>query len=320
MKALVATALLVFTVPHLLAARDSAAQRLLDSAKQQSALFQGSAHPLQLEVDFTALVDSPVQGHLTLKWMSRDAWWSKVVIGSFEQVMVKSGGKRYTSRNLIFTPIRVDELIRLLKFRRRPEAWIAEKRKDIIESGTELDCVKAAPKDFSEEKHSICISASSHDILTDDWFEFPGNAHREQFSNYMDFEGHRFPRSLKLQVSGQWVITATVASLTLSTLDSSLLTPPKGKFERMVCDNMIDSTLVSSPLPKVVYFDSNSDRYADVLLTVLPNGAIGDIKVSDTNGHEIQDDRLKNPNAWSFRPAKCGSESITSDAEVIVQR
>lgn len=80
---LIATALLFASVPQLLGNIDPAARELLLTAMRQSSLYSDQANPLQLDVDFVAQVNTPEQGHLTLKWAAKDRWWRKVVIGDF---------------------------------------------------------------------------------------------------------------------------------------------------------------------------------------------------------------------------------------------
>ena len=80
-------------------------------------IFLSSAQePFELVVDFTAQQKLPSQGHLTLKWKSKEQWWRSIELGDFKQIDVRNNGWLYTSRNSSSTPVRVRELIQLLQF------------------------------------------------------------------------------------------------------------------------------------------------------------------------------------------------------------
>ena len=122
MKKLILTTLFLLCSFHLLLARTSpASQQLFMTAKQQSNLFQHDASPFELDIDFLVQLRVPTQRRLTLKWEADDRWWRRILMGDFEQIDVRNGDKRYTSRNAPFTPVRIDELISLLQFAKHSE-------------------------------------------------------------------------------------------------------------------------------------------------------------------------------------------------------
>ena len=115
-KLVLTTALLLCTFSPLLGATDPVAQQSLSTTMQQTSLFHNQTSPFQMDVDFVAQTNVPTQGHLTLKWEAEDRWWRKIAMDRFEQIDIRNGDKLYTSRNMPFTPVRVRELISLLRF------------------------------------------------------------------------------------------------------------------------------------------------------------------------------------------------------------
>ncbi|MCU1299276.1 MAG: hypothetical protein JWO91_3554 [Acidobacteriaceae bacterium] len=219
------TALLVGIRPPLLAGTNPAAQQ---TATQQANLFGDQANPLQLDADFMAQINVPTQGHFTLKWEAKDRWWRKIVMGDFQQIEIRNGDKLYNSRNVAFTPLRVRELISLIEFAEGPEGLLAKKAKQRVENGVQMTCLQVEREKVKGERHELCVNSATHGILSDEWQELSDERRREQYTEYFDFGGHRYPSKLQLIVSGIRVITANVDTLTTAAFDEKLLVPPKG--------------------------------------------------------------------------------------------
>jgi hypothetical protein len=194
-KVTLATVLMVGGLPLLFGdSTNPAAQQLLVTAKQQASLFHDQPSPIQLDVDFIEQVNAPTQGHLTLKWEARDRWWRRIVMGDFEQIEIRNGDRQYTSRNLGFTPVRIGELISLLQFAEGSEGLLAKKQKERVENGIEMVRIRVEGEGRGKT-HEVCVNSASHEILSDEWQEPPDERRREQYSDYFDFGGHRYPRN-----------------------------------------------------------------------------------------------------------------------------
>src|ERR1022692_1805900 len=137
----------------------------------QASLFHDQASPLQLDVDFVAQINVPTQGHLTLKWEAWDRWWRKIVMGDFEQIDIRNGDKLFTSRNITFTPVRVRELISLLRIAEVSEGRQVKKQRQRVENGVDTTCLTVEPENAKGKPHEVCINSASHDIVSDDWQE-----------------------------------------------------------------------------------------------------------------------------------------------------
>ena len=312
--------LLVGHVPLLLASTDTAAQQSLVTAKQQASIFHDQAEPLQLDVDFLVEIIVPRQGHLTLKWEAKDRWWRRIVMGEFEQTDIRNGDRLYTSRNMSFTPVRTGELISLLDFAEGSEGLLAKKQRKRVENGVEMSCVQVEQKNVRGKAHEVCINPVSHEIVSDEWQEPPDERRREQYGDYVDFEGHRYPRKLELLVNGSKVVEANVVTLTMGEFDEKLLVAPKGAIERRRCADMKHPVPVRTPDPNYPRSASQNHLMGDttVAMTVLTDGSVIDIQLVGSAARSMDDATLQTLKSWKFKPALCGREPVVSDITVVV--
>lgn len=320
-KVILTTALLVCSFPLLLGgSTDPAAQQLLVSAKQQASLFHDQANPLQLNVDFVAQMNVPTQGHLTLKWEARDRWWRKIVMGDFEQIDIRNGDKLYTTRNVSFTPVRVGELISLLQFAEGSESLQLKKQRQRVENGVETTCLKVERENTKGKPHEVCINSASHDIVSDDWPEPPDERRREQYTDYFDIGGHRYPRKLQLLVNGTSAIAANVESVTAIAFDPKLLVAPKGAIERRQCADIKHAVPVKTPDPIYPKSASQNKLMGDaiVAMTVLTDGSVTDIQLIGSATRSMDEATLQTLKSWRFKPAMCGTDPVVSDIQVVV--
>lgn len=321
MKQLIlATALLACSMPPLLASDNPAAQQLFVTSEQQANLFGDQAGPFQLEVDFQAQFNVPIQGHLTLKWGGKDRWWSEVVIGDFEQIVIRNGEMEYKSRNVGFTPLRVGELTTLLHFSTDHEAQKAKKMKRRVETGVDENCIEIGPETRKDEAHEVCVDATSHDVLSDEWHEAPDERRREQFSDYFDFGKVRYPRKLQFEEDGIKVLTANVISLQATAFDDSLLIAPHGAIERRQCVDLKRAVPLKTPDPGYPKSASQNKLMGDstVAMTVQTDGSVSDIHLVGSSTQSMDDATLETLKGWKFRPAMCGSDPVVSDIVVVV--
>lgn len=315
---LTAALLIAASVP-LLADPDPAAQRILAAAEMESHIFGDQGDPLDLEVDFLAQLNVPVQGHLSVRWQSKNRWWSKVVMGDFQQVTLQNGERLYTLNNHP-APLRLRELTRLIHFAQAPGVLTAKKMKQSVANGLQLACLQVQREKAREESHELCVNPASHEIVSDAWHEPPDEQRREQFSDYVEFRGHRYPRKLQLEVNGSKVIAATVTSLKSTPLDPGLMTPPKGAVERRQCANMVHARPIKTPEPIYPKSAGNNRMTGDIPvgMTVLADGSVTDIQSLGGGTRSMDDATLSTLKTWKFKPAMCGSEPVVSDIEVVV--
>ena len=303
-----------------LAGADPAAQQLLIAAEQQADLFSHDASPFQLEVDFVAQVTVPTQGHLTYRWEAKDRWWRKVSMGAFQQVDVKNGEKLYTSRNAPFTPVRVRQLLSLLQISESPDHLQARKQKQRVERGLAITCAQVHEEGKKSAPHEFCVNPASREIVSDEWKEQPDGSGRLEYSDYLEFRGHRYPRKIERFENGIKAITAQVVSVATAPLNEALLVPPKGAIERRQCADMKHAVPVKTPDPLYPKSASENRLMGDtrVSMTVFADGSVGEIQLISSGTHSMDDATLRTLKGWKFKPAMCGAESVVSDIEVVV--
>jgi TonB family protein len=312
--------LLLMACFPLWAGTDVVGQQLLATAEQQANLFHDSSSPIRLDVSFVAQQLVPVQGHLTFIWAAHDRWRREVQLGDFQQVEIRNGDRLYTSRNLPFTPFRVNELISLLQFAGSPDSLLVKKQKQRSDNGAEMVCLEVKSENGKGRPHEICLDSNSHDMVSDNWKEPPDESRREQYSDYLDFTGHRYPRKLELFVNGSKVIAAQVENLSTTRLDDALLVPPKGATERRQCTGLKHAIAVSTPDPLYPKSASENKLGGDtiVAMTVLTDGSVTDIQLVGRAAQSMDEATIQTLRKWKFKPAMCGTEPVVSDIQVVV--
>jgi TonB family protein len=318
-KVTLTTALLIGCAPLLLGSTNTVDQQLLVSARQQANPFENQVNPIELDVDFVAQMNVPAKGRLSLKWGAKDRWWRRIVMGDFEQITIRNGDRFYTSRNLSFAPIRIREVISLLQFAQGSEGQLVKKRRQRVENGVEMTCFQVEQEKV-HGKHEVCLNSASRDLSSDEWQEPPDERRRQQYSDYFDFAGHRYPRKLQLLVNGSKVITADVQNLTTSAFDQNLLVAPKGSAERRMCDEMKHAVPIKTPDPMYPKSASQNKLMGDTAaaMTILTDGSVTDIQLIGSAGSSMDDATLQTLKSWRFKPAMCGADPVISDIEVVV--
>jgi TonB family protein len=315
------TAMLLCSFPVVLGATDPAAQELLVAAKQQASLFHNQGSPFQLDVDFILQISVPMHGHLTLKWAATDRWWRRIDVQGFEQIDLRNGDMLYTTRNADFTPIRVGELVGLLQFAEGSESLVVKKQKQHRDdSGIEITCLQVGQENVKAKPHEVCVNPASQEILRDEWQEPPDERRKEEYLDYFDFAGHRYPRKLRLLVNGSVVITANIQNVAMTSFDDGLFLPPKGAIERRQCNGMKHPLPVKTPDPGYPRSASENRLMGDttVAMTVMTDGSVSNIRLIGTATHTMDDATLQTLKGWRFKPAMCGSEPLVSDIQVVV--
>jgi TonB family protein len=298
---------------------ESPQQQLLMSAKQISDLTLNQPEPFELDVDYTAQQNVPLQGHLTLKWKSKEEWWRYVQFGDFKQIDVRNHGWLYTTRNSNTTPMRVTQLIHLLDFAQNAEDLVADKPQTLTEYGVEVHCVRVRNKHTKEPPHQVCFNAEN-EIASDTWHDLPDSPTREEFSDYIDFAGHRYPKSLQRVEGSGRVIKVTVKTLEARAFNDILLTKPDGAIERRMCDNWKPPQAIKTPDPPYPPAARWNGSMGDsvVAMTVLADGSATNFQLIGSATHAMDQSTLDTLKKWKFKPAMCGSEPVVADVEVVV--
>ena len=319
MKMLVVSVISLISSFPLLGGASPADRQLLITAKQRANLSHDQTGPFQLDVDFVAQINTPVKGHLTLKWQAKDRWWREIIANDFGQIDIRNGDSLYTTRNLNFTPRRIEELISLLQFGEGSEKLTAKKPRQSARDGIEILCFSVEGEDKGRTDE-VCLNSASHDILSDEWRTFPDELRIEQYADYFDFGEHRYPRSLELRVNSNSRITANVKSLRTAAFDQTLFVASKRAIVRRQCDDMKFAKAINAPNPEYPTSAREKKLRGDttVAMTVLTDGSVTDIRLIGSTAQSMDDATLQTLKKWKFKPAMCGADPIVSDFDVVV--
>lgn len=221
-------------------------------------------------------------------------WRREVRLSDFRQIEIRNGDKLFISRNLPYTPVRVGELVSLLQFAESSDSLAVKKQKQHNSNGVDVTCLEIKGRNDRGKPHDICIDSTSHDILSDDWKEPPDELRREQYGDYFDFAGYRYPRKLELLENGSKSVAAHVESLAATTFDDDLLIPPKGSIERRQCADMKHAAPLSTPDPMYPKSASQNSLGGDTIvsMTVLADGSVSDIQLIGRAARSMDDATL----------------------------
>jgi TonB family protein len=324
----IAAAILLAGVPSLWSQDHAGAQQLLDASHNPGDLFQIAAQPFDLEIDFTIerpgqnpdANPAPVPGHLSIKWQSKDHWWSSVSTGGFEQTTIRNGEMESTLRNFPATPGILQQLFRLLRFNGYVMKYSAGRQRDRTEGGVAETCIDAQPEktqhvQFKANEREFCYDATSHELLTTNWEAENDGRNREQFSSYQSLGPIRYPRKFLFTRHGDEVISATVTSLANVSFDASLLVPPEHAVTRRKCPDIkppISVKRIDPVLPRGPGGDVRAS------LTVLADGSVSDVNILSASSVAMAQAAREAFRQYKFQPAMCGAEPVVSDSEIEV--
>jgi TonB family protein len=314
------TAIALFTLPLMLAEVDPAAVKSFEAAERQANIFCDDASPFQMEVDFDAQMLVPVQGHMTLRWQSKDRWWRKITMGSYAEIDIKNGERQFTSRNAAFTPVRIKQLVHMLSVSEGSERSEIKKLKQKKQQGVTIFCMQLRERAKGSDLHELCFNPASNELLSDEWKTTPDGKSSSEYTEYFEFRGHRYPREIQHFENEIKAVIAHVVNLSTVPFDESLLVPPQGAIERRQCPGIQHAVAVKTPEPSYPESASENRLMGDttVSMTVLADGSVGEIQLIGSGGRSMDDMTLKTLQSWKFRPAMCGAEPVVSDIEVIV--
>ena len=311
--ALIAAILIASAWPS--GAQDHAAeQQVLDAGRKPRDLFQSSGSPFDLEIDFTAQSREPTSGHLSVKWQSKNHWWSKVAVGGFEQTTIRNGEMEYTVRSFGYTPEMVGELFNLLGFEASPFKHSATSQKGRTVDGVAATCVETQNRAGKGHNRESCFGTATHELLREDWEVGQDEKDIETFADYSAYEGAVYPKKFQLLKNGEESISASVTTLESAAFDPALLVPSKGAIERRKCDGM-------KPPVQITQFAPNFERPRvqgnfRAAITILADGSVGDIDVIHSGGAAMDKASLEAAKKYKFKPAMCGSDPVVADTEI----
>ena len=296
------------------------AVQTLATAEKQVDLRGDGASSFRLEIDFVAQNNVPMKGHLTLRWAAEDRWWESITMGEFRETDVRNGEKLYINRNVGFTPTRIKELESLMQISQDIAQLQIKKVKQQTKNGASLMCLQVQSKE-SKTKHELCIDPVSNDLLSDEWKESLDDLlMREEYGDYSEFHGHRYPMKLARYSGGSKMVSATVTELEAAPLEPALLVPPAGAIERQQCKDLKHAIPIHTPDPAYPRSASENRLMGEtrVAMTVRTDGSVDNIQLVGSSTQSMDEATLNTLKDWKFKPAMCGTVPVVTDIQVVV--
>jgi len=311
--------LLVLCTPQLMAESTPPADALI-AAMKKSNLLNSPAKPFQMDVDFVVVTTVPVMGHLQLNWAEKSRWRIDLTMMDYQLTQIRDGEREYRLRNSSFTPLRVQQLVGLLGFAADGEALEVKKVKHRNEQGLALTCFEVERQERKGITEEICLQDSTGSIVSMS-HKLPLNTvAKTLLSDYADFEGYSYPRTLMIAENDRAVVKAKVAELKSVTFDEILLKPPTGALERRRCENEKPPKPIKMPNPEFPPGDRGKGVNVNVVMaiTVGSDGSVSDVVPMSEQEGRLNDAAMAAVRRWKFEPAMCGNEPVVTDINVQV--
>jgi TonB family protein len=314
---------LLITSPCI-ASVDPADEQLLKTAADLVNIRATNEKPFQLDIDFTAQFDVPRDGHLTLKWVSKDKWSKLITIKDFHLLEVRNGDTRYLLRNSSFTPLPISKLIDLTKIVSPDlDDWKIKKVKRKAINGIGTACLELRSK-AENETREICVDSTSFEVLSDETsvedLTFASRT-RKTFEDYQAFGAHRYPHQFKVVKGGITRLDAKVISLKEMPFPDSTFLPPPGAVIRRECEHLINPVAISTVDPEYPPSarQNKTVGISTVAVTILRDGSVTDVQVVQSADPAMDKATVDSVKTWRFKPAMCGTEPIIRDIQVEVK-
>jgi len=285
---------------------------MLETAFHRSDLFHAANSPFVLEADFTAQMKTPMTGKVIVHWGARDRWRIEVELGAFAMIETRNGEQNLILRNVPFTPIRVKDLLLLLRLDIHQRELSARNLKKHRQNGQEVDCIEYGKDDSLH----ACVDPSTGDLLSAETTWAEGKLHAD-FSGFTEFHGLHIPQRMLLQTNAGNVVSANITRLALEPFDDKLLELPKDAIVRRECEGEKPATTIK--MAQIEWPRNGSIGDVQTSVTVLQDGSVGDVEILGSASPEMNRAIVSAIRKSKYQPAMCGSDPVTSELEVDVQ-
>jgi len=293
-------------------------EALLAKARELSDIRGADAVPFRLHsrVLLWTSCEERVEGGYSLIFASRNRWREEIQFSGFRQVRLRVGDRLWRSRNVIYQPVRIQALTRILDFAPSLKLMWNEQTKKLFDrtrDSTQVKCVELQAK--KAVKQTICLDSSSGVVVSRE-----SRFSAEEFSQYAPWLGKVFPRRIRVLEGGKPALEAFVDHLAQETLpDSSLFVPVIGAEEWPTCDDPKPPLALNIPEPLFPEHLRGTNAKVLVSIVVGTDGKVARAGVLETPAPEFAaattDMVLR---AWRFRPAMCNGSAIPYEVYVDV--
>ncbi len=273
--------------------------------------------PFKLEMKlYVPAPDGIAEGHYREIWKSKDLWRQELDLPRFSLLTVRAGTRQARLRNTNHTPV---EVIKFLQGHGvnlpqiGPKEWKADVSQRNID-GVAAECVTLRyARDLDPTRIQEYCFDTTTGVLVRKFFGDWKTAW--DYSDFSEWNGHRYPREIKVYADGGLAEEARVTSLTpLDGTDESFFAIPAGAVEWTICEKPTPASLATSD-PSVARFLSLSAKSRTIVwMEVAPDGGVEDINFLDSRlpAEKAQAVYSTIKKTWKFHPSTCGNTPAPS--------
>ena len=302
------------------AADDAQGLALINRAAELSRLESTNGQPFELTARFRALhlAKGDKQGTYLLLWSPSDQSRIEVKLAQFEMIRVTSADKAWTLRNLDFSPQPVVSLLdvfnQIVQLRIKAGEQISRVRSEKCDDGG-CKCVQLT-RDIYPNQREMCFDEGSGTLVAivtrDQTFKY---------SEFENFNGKKFPHTLRVYDQGQLMVDVQLHELTLGvSLRPAEFTAPPRATETGWCDNPAGGKAIKRIQPsyppelRQAGIQGSTTLYA----TITKDGSVGKIGVLKTAGEGLDRSAMDAVRQWKYEPFNCNGVPVEIETQVTV--
>lgn len=270
---------------------------------------------LRLRIHTQGIVAKPTDGTYDEVWLGPNKWRREISFPGFTQVVVGDQNSAWLSRNLDFRP-RVAYLItqaidRFVHPELLPKEGVAavreKKKKGVALQCAELRFSGEADRELCFDQSGALVSdeSESHDL------DF-------QYADYAKFEGRMFPHSIRVNESGQEVLSVTVDELSLPQDTSPKLFEHDPSAVQLAPCEQLSTNLVKKVPPEYPEDARRNGQQGTVILYafVSADGRVGKVRVLQGLSRSLDQASIEAVKQWVYAPVACGSAPLPAEVEI----
>ncbi len=303
----------------------------LAAAKKQSASELADLVAKGLELSDIRTKGNPpyrLRAHLTIYGQTRSAdgtlekltdgagRWRRTIIFpeyKYQEIEVGNGEAVWRSASTRYDPyvvFRIKELLNIASDFPAPSETSWKKRTDHLLDGITALCAQS--KGPTNAKREICLDPGLGLLLREeDW----GPLRRvREFGDYTEWEGKRFPRTLRESEGGKVFVEVRLDELARETsIDPSLFTPPPNAEKWPYCAKPEPPTPLEKPEPHYPPSAEKAGEWGKALVWIIvgQDGRVYNATPLQSNDKAFVTSSIDTiTNHWLFRPATCAGIPI----------
>ncbi|HEV3512871.1 MAG TPA: energy transducer TonB [Candidatus Sulfotelmatobacter sp.] len=272
---------------------------------------------LRLRIHTQGIVAKPADGTYDEVWLGPNKWRREISFPGFTQVVVGDQNSAWLSRNLDFRPrlaylitLAIDRFIHPELLPKEAVGSVRERKK----KGEALRCAELRLSSVVDRQ--VCFDQSGVLVSDEGESQYPDF----EYSDYANFEGRVFPRSIHVNESGREVLSMTADDPSVPHDTSpQLFEHDPGAVQIAPCEQL-PSNLVKKVPPHYPEDARHNGQRGTVILYVFlsADGQVGRVRVLQGVSPSLDQATIEAVRQWEYVPVKCGTAPLPTEVEVRV--